>query len=319
VLPIRPTRPRASRLAGLLALALTLMSWACGGAPPDAQVEAGSGEIVVVDDAGRTVALERPATRVISLIPALTDMIIEFGAADRLIARTDYDAHPSLAHLPSAGGGLTPSMEWLVTLRPDLVLAWPDQASRAVVERLESLGVPAYTARPETIADVWRSLDAVGRLLGMTAEAAATQALMQAALDSVNVATAGRPRPGVLYLVGWDPPRTVSRGTFIHELIEAANGDNLFGDIETGWPEISLEAIVRRDPDVVIIAQGEVAGAATQRLSRLPGWRDLSAVRTGRVHEVDPDVFNRPGPALARAARILAALLHPDAFNAIGD
>ncbi|HWV58016.1 MAG TPA: hypothetical protein VNZ57_11255, partial [Longimicrobiales bacterium] len=83
--------------------------------------------------------------------------------------------------------------------------------------------------------------------------------------------------------------------------------------------EVSVEAIVRRDPEVVVVAQGEVAGAAIERLSTLPGWRDLAAVRNGRVHEVNPDVFNRPGPGLAVAARKLATLLHPDAFNAGDD
>ncbi|HWV57041.1 MAG TPA: hypothetical protein VNZ57_06165, partial [Longimicrobiales bacterium] len=130
VTPTRSTMPFARRLVGVASVALAL---ACGGAPDSADADTAAPAIVITDDAGRSVALARPAERIVSLIPAITDMIIEFGAADRLIARTDYDAHPALAHLPSAGGGLTPSLEWLVTLRPELVLSWPDQASRSVV------------------------------------------------------------------------------------------------------------------------------------------------------------------------------------------
>lgn len=338
-----PERPTTTRHAGRRPLALALAALLGCGAPPDASRPAGDAPgvavestaqgataphgapppgdapILLTDDAGRAVVLERPARRVVSLIPALTDVFLALGEEARLVARTDYDVHPSLAHLPSAGGGLTPSLEWLVTLRPDVVLAWPDQASRAVVHRLEALGVPVYTARIERIADAHRAIAAVGTIIGEPEAAAALGARLRAELEAVRQATAGAPRPRVLFLIGWDPPLTASAGTFIHEITEVAGGENIFADVEAGWPQVSLEAIVRRDPEVVIVADEDARGELAARLAALPGWRELSAVRAGRVHELDPDVFSRPGPALGHAARELARLFHPTLRNPDGE
>ena len=104
-------------------------------------------EISVRDDAGRTIALAQPAQRIVSLMPTVTDLVIALGRANVLIARTDFDADPRIADLPSIGGGLTPSVEWLAAQRPDLVISWPDNASRSLVGRIESVGIPVYSAR----------------------------------------------------------------------------------------------------------------------------------------------------------------------------
>src|SRR5262245_20479424 len=132
--------------------------------PPRAGIE-------VADQAGRTVALAAPARRVLSLVPAVTDMILELGAADRLIARTQFDTDARLAALPSTGNALTPSLEWVASLQPDLVISWLDQPSRSVVGRLAELGIPVYAARTESIADVLRTTRDLGKLLGKSTQA----------------------------------------------------------------------------------------------------------------------------------------------------
>src|SRR5262249_7452335 len=129
----------------------------------------GSGKaasIQVTDHAQRVVSLDAPARRVISLMPAVTDMILALGASDRLIARNALETEPRLASLPSTGNALAPSLEWIASLKPDLVVAWPDQASRAVVSRLSEMGIPVYAARTESIDDVLRTAHDLGRLLG---------------------------------------------------------------------------------------------------------------------------------------------------------
>lgn len=274
---------------------------------PDPPVTAEA--IVVVDAAGRTVTLPAPARRVVSLIPSATEVIIALDAVDLMVARNDYDVHPAVAHLPSAGGGLTPSLEWLAALQPDLVLAWPDQASRALVQRLESLGIRVFTARPERVDDVFADLDAIGRLLGKEDAARDVATSIRHQLDSVRASAPPEPRPGVLYLVGVEPPRTVSAGTFLHELVELAGGRNVFEDVATGWPEVSLEAIVARAPDVIVIAQGVASSDIVAQLSTRPGWRDLAAVHAGRVYEVDANLYNRPGPNIGLVAAELADML----------
>lgn len=291
------------------AIALVLAG-ACADAAPRDEVAA----ITVVDDAGRTVRLAAPAARLVSLVPSVTEGIVALGAADRLVARTDYDTDPALAGLPSVGRGLTPNLEWLAARRPELVIAWPDARSRSVVERLAAVGVPVYGARVESLADLSRTIMNLGRLLAREAAADSLDRRFAAELDAVRRAVAGRPRVGVAYLVSLEPPIVSGPGTFIHELLETAGAENVFADAHALWPQVGLEQLVARQPEAVVVAQGEVSGAQLRRLRAAPGWRDLAAIRAGRLLEVDVDLFNRPGPRLPEAARRLAAWLHPSAL-----
>jgi iron complex transport system substrate-binding protein len=271
--------------------------------------------IELTDDAGHVVRLDAPARRVVSLIPGRTDAILALGAADRLVARTRFDTDPRLAGLPSMENALTPSVEWLVAQQPDLIVAWPDEQARSVVSRLIEIGIPVYSSRVQTIADVERAVSDLGTLLGLDAAADSVLAAMQSELAAVRAAVASSERKTVLYLVGIEPAMAAGPETFIDEIITIAGGTNLFGDAGAMWPMISVEEVVRRSPDIIVVSVGELASAdVLERMRVLPGWRSLSAVRESRVHTVPADSFNRPGPAVARSARRLGALFHPQAF-----
>ncbi|HEY8468421.1 MAG TPA: helical backbone metal receptor [Longimicrobiales bacterium] len=295
-----------------LLLCTATLAAACGTDRSSTQPAA----ITLRDGAGREVRLAAPATRVVSLLPAATDVILALGAGDRLVARTDYDTHASLAALPSVGGGLTPSLEWLAALQPDLVIAWRDAQSRTLVRRLDEIGIPTYAAGPESIADAKRLARDVGKMLGLEPRADSLLSAFEASFEAVRRRIpAGAHMPGVLYLVALDPPRAAGPGTFVDELITAAGGRNVFADAPALWPEVSLEELVRRQPDVVIVAAGGLDAPALDRLRAAPGWRELHALRAGRIATVDTDLFNRPGPGLARAVERLAAILHPELFQ----
>ncbi len=243
------------------------------------------------------------------MMPSVTEWIIAMGATDRLVARTDYDEHPAVADLPSVGGGLTPSVEWLAARGPDLVVAWPDAPSRSLVARLEALGVPVYAAPSETIQEGLATGRDLGALLGRDSAASAAVAEVRAGLDSVTAAVAHRPRPGVLFLIGLEPLMAAGPGTFIDQLLQRAGGRNVLADTDILWPQLSLEAVVRRAPDVVIVGSAGVPDPLATLRER-PGWRDVPAVREGRVHAVDPNLVNRPGPRMDEAASRLARLIH---------
>jgi iron complex transport system substrate-binding protein len=261
--------------------------------------------ISVQDDAGRSVTLPRAAARIVSLLPTVTDLVIALGHAERLIARTDYDADPRIAHLPSIGGGLTPSIEWLAAQQPDLVVSWPDNASRSLVSKIESVGVPVYAARTETIADALRTIHNMGVLLNAASAADSLAHSITSELDSVRGAVSGLKRARVAYVLAVQPLTIAGPATFIDELIQIAGGENVFADVRQPFPEVNLEELVRRDPDVIVLAR-ESTSDAEDLLRKLPGWRELRAVQRGHVHRVSPDYFNRSGPLMPRAARELA-------------
>lgn len=300
----------SARCGRLLVLAVVAAGCA------DARGGEDAGFASVLDDAGREVRVAAPPARIISLIPAVTEVVVALGEADRLVARTAYDTDPALAHLPSTEQALIPSVEWLVRHRPELVVAWASGQTRPAVARLGELGVPVYGAAIETLDDVDATIRRVARLLGVEARGDSLAARVRGELDEVRRAVGGRERPGVFYVVGRDPPMTAGPGTFVDELIAIAGGRNVFGDAPGGWPQVGLEEVVRRQPDVLIVPLGDWHGAeALERLRAAPGWRELRAVRDGRVYAVAAEAFNRPGPRVGEAARRLARLLHPEAFG----
>ncbi len=258
--------------------------------------------------------LERPPQRIVSLIPSVTETILALGGADHLVARSDFDTDPALAHLPSVGQGLTPSLEHLTMLQPELVIAWPDNASRSVINRLADLGVTVYTPQIQTLADIERTIRELGDMLGLDIAAASLNATIDAELDAIRQTVADRGRPTVFYVVWYAPPTTAGTGTYVNELIEIAGADNIFEDAPGLWPTVSIEEVVNRQPDIVLLSQTEEIHVDLEQLRAAPGWRDLQAIREGRVLQIDADLYNRPGPRVIEAARQLAHLLHPEAF-----
>jgi len=265
----------------------------------------------VIDHSQRPVALPAPAHRIVSLMPAVTDMLLALGSEQRLVARTDFDTDPGLRPLPSTGNALNPSLEWIAALQPDLVIAWPDQPSRAVVSRLSTMGIPVYAARTESIADVLKTARDLGTLLDVPHTADSIVQGIESELGAIEAAVANRPRVSVAYVLSLGPPMVAGPATFIGELINVAGGVNAFADLETLWPQVSLEEMLRREPVALVIGR-ERAGDPIPRMKELNGWRELAAVKNNRVLAVDVDLFNRPGPGIPRAARVLAEFLHPE-------
>lgn len=256
----------------------------------------------LVDDGGAEIELDTPPQRIVSLVPSVTDAVIALGRGERLVGRTRYDENPAVAHLPSVGGGIDPSLEAVRALDPDLVIGWRSESVRSLRRALSGMGVPYYAAAIEDTTDVFRTLRRFGAVLGAD-EAAAR--LVEGLHDSLRaVASDARgPRPTVLYAIVEDPPRTAGRDTFIGQLIEIAGGAPVFEERSRAWPQVSLESIVEADPDVILVPIYEGAEDTVARLVTEPGWRNLSAVRAGRVVGVPAVVVARPGTSMHLAAR----------------
>lgn len=308
----------ARRLILGLVLSLALFgALSCGDAVPGEQAAhvPTDSAVSAVDDAGRTVQLPRPARRIISLLPATTETLFALGAGDRVVARTVYDQGPEVEHLPSVGGGLDPSLEAMTALRPDLVIAWEAAGDAELRNRLEQLGIPVFAVRTQDTTDILSNIQRLGHLTGRDRVADSLATRIRAGLDSVRASVAGLPRPSVFYAVGINPPMDAGPGTFLAELIEVAGGRLAFADAETDWrrlsPQLSLEEIVRRQPELVIVPVAADADPAdVQRQLNRPGWRELEAVQGNGVRMVDRELLSRPGPSIVRAAWALRRAIH---------
>lgn len=290
-------RPRA--LGRILGTTLLALGAACGDAPPvdEAPADLPRANLQVVDAEGRSVALEGPARRIVSLVPSVTATVLALDAGERLVGRTDFDTAAVLADLPTVGGGLGPDLEVLAALDPDLVIRFGGESDRATPERLDALGIPHVAVRPERIEDVLREVPRIGTLLGLGAEAETLVGRIRAGLDSVRTAVAGRPPVAAAYLMGGSPPWTAGPDTYVGELMELAGGRNVFDDLESPWGGVSPEQVATRDIDVILLAAGAVVD---ERLLEGRSVRRLSVS------------LDLPGPDLVRSAWAVAEALRPD-------
>ncbi|MGH7507353.1 MAG: ABC transporter substrate-binding protein, partial [Longimicrobiales bacterium] len=199
----------------------------------------------VVDDLGRPVHSRAQVERIVSLIPSVTEILLELGVARRIVARTAYDTDARLSSLPSLGGA-RPGVEAVLQLRPDLVIVAPEDAPANLVARLDALGSTAYAADVRRTTDIYSTVLRLGTILGVPHRADSLVSALRAGLDEVRRTYDDCTRPTVFYAIWHAPPRTASRGTFIDEVISAAGGSNVFADLRAIWPLVSLEALVRR-------------------------------------------------------------------------
>jgi iron complex transport system substrate-binding protein len=298
--------------SGRLRLFTLLLLAACARPDAAASRSAAAGAVVLRDDAGRTLTLAHPARRIVALVPSVTETLVALGAAGQLVGRTDFDHGAQVDALPSVGGGLDPSVERIVALRPDLVVGWETSGRHTLRDRLATLGIPVFAVKTEDTSDVFRAVRNLGSLSGRDRAATALAARMRGELDQVRARAAAAPRPSVFYLAWNDPPLTAGPHTFVGQLLEVAGARNAFADARALWPTVSLEEIVRRQPDYVVVPAGEQGMQRLEALRKAPGWRELRALREGRAVLVPAEVLNQPGPRLGEAARVLLAAVHPE-------
>ena len=270
----------------------------CRSAPSSA------GSVRLVDDSGDTLALAAPARRVVSLIPAATEMLFAIGAGPLVVGRTQYCDYPPEAHaVPSLGDGIKPSIEAVLGQDPDLVVLYHSGQNAAVAGRLHELGIPALRLNTDLLRDVPRVARMLGTLTGHRRGADSVIAVFDTALAHATVPLEG-PRPSVLLLVWEQPPMTVGRGSFLSELVERAGGRNAFADVTASSGVVSIEAVAARNPDLIYTT---AEGPST--FARRPEWQAVPAVRERRFLKMAGSEFNRPSPRAPAAIRRLAAQL----------
>lgn len=313
---------RRSLTIALLAALLAALS-GCAAAPaaqPPTPAAPTAAALAVTDSLGRRVVLDAAPARIVSLAPSVTETLFAIGAGPRVVGVTTFCNYPPAADaLPEVGGmtAKTISVEAIVDLTPDLVIAGAD-SQQPVVEALGQLGIPAVVLAPKSFEEVYASIEQAGYLTGNAPGAAAVVADMRARVEAVTAAVAGIPaeeRPTVFYEVFDEPLMTAGPGTFIGQMIALAGGESIFADASEDYPEVSAEAIVERDPDVILGPDSHADKLTPELVAARPGWGELGAVRAGRVHLLDGDIASRPGPRLADALEAVARALHPGRFQ----
>lgn len=265
-----------------------------------------------VDDAGRKVFFADPPRRIVSLAPNITEMLFALDAGSRLVGVTSFcNFPPEAAALPKVGGA-TPNLERVIRLNPDLLLTPRGFLNADAVRELEQLRIPVFTFETHTLDDVLRHLSTLGRLLDRGKTADTLVGRLRERIKRVSTPSAGRPRPTVLYVLNSDPLITVGPGSFIHHVIELAGGANIAADTGTAYPRLSMETVLKRNPDVLLFPAGESETVSESQLVQWRTWSALSAVRHNRLVPVASDLLDRPGPRIVEGLEHLAQIFHSD-------
>jgi iron complex transport system substrate-binding protein len=270
--------------------------------------------VVVTDHLGRRVDVPSHPQRIVSLAPSLTETLFALGAGNRVIGVTEFCDYPAEVKTKTkVGGMINPNIERLVALRPDLTLLTKEGNRRETLEALERLGIPVYVVETARLESISRTLRDLGRVIG---EAAAGEALagdLDRRIAAVRAAVRGQAPRRALFLVWLQPLVTVGHETFLDDLMESAGALSVSRSQSQPWPKMSVEEILRQDPEYILVPQSNDFSPTREDLSRVPGWRELSAVRNDHILYLN-EAIQRPGPRIGEMLESLARLLHPEAF-----
>lgn len=270
-------------------------------------------ELKAKDDRGKVVILKKPPQRIVSLAPAVTEMLFAIGAGNRVVGVTSYcDYPPAAKKLPKVGGFTNPSLEKIVNLRPELVVAMRGNPLN-LLERLEKMGYPVFALNPQKLNDVLSGVERLGKLIG-SKEAEKVVSDLRRRVERMKMMASKVPwerRPKVMIEL-WDNPLIVfGRDSIGNEVIELAGGRNIIEKGRIPYPQISLEFVLENQPDVIVLAHMTKVRNPLEEVKRRANWERLKAVREGRVFAIDADIIDRPGPRLIQAIETLHRLLYP--------
>jgi len=264
----------------------------------------------VTDDLGRTVMLPVKITRAVSLAPNLTENIFAVGAGDRLVGVTTFCNYPAEAKsIQKVGDTISPNLETIVAIKPDVVLVSTASQIEAFKNILEQNGIAVYVTNPDSIEGMLANLQQLGDLFGTRDKADELVSRLQQRISNVQKGVAGSDKPKVFIQIEKEPLFTVGKQSFITVVVEKAGSESVTSNIETPYPKLSKETASTLNPDAIILSVSD------DNLEANEVFKNSPAVKKGRVFNVDVDLLSRPGPRLVDALEQIARDLHPDKFG----
>jgi cobalamin transport system substrate-binding protein len=275
--------------------------------------EESSFPITVTRSDGEELVIEEPPQRIVSLSASDTEIFYAIGAGDQVVAADLFSTYPEEAAEKATLDSFSPSPEAILAEEPDLVLVFTNVAD--IVPTLDDLGAQVlYLEVPETIDGIFERIELFGDITGHPQEA---QELVESMVERINAVTE-------VVIDVEEGPRvfheldnlyfTVGSDSFIGQVYENLGAQNIAADSVEAFPQLTSEAVIAADPEVIILAD-EAAGESIETVQARPGWEGISAVREGRVHGVDPDIASRPGPRIVEFIEIVAGFLYPEFFD----
>lgn len=275
-------------------------------------------KVTITDDMGRTVSLQKEPKRIVSLAPSNTEIMFFLGLGNRVVADTTYCDYPEEAkHCTKVGGFNDPSLEKIVMLKPDLVLA--TDIHKEMIKGLEEAGLNVIVLNSDTIAGIFDDIRLVGRVMGIEDKAIDMTKDLQDRVNAVTQKVLEVPedqKPYVYYEMWYEPLMSVGRDNRIGQMIRMAGGVNITDDCIEEYPQISEEVIIEKNPDVMINSYGHGSNKViTSGIAARKGWSQISFVKNHKIYTIDADLLELPGPRIVEGLEKMAEVFHPELFN----
>jgi iron complex transport system substrate-binding protein len=265
------------------------------------------------DSLDREVYVKAPPQRIVPLAPSITEILYHLGLEDRVAGVTQYSSFPpEAAKKPKVGTYIDLNVEKIMSLAPDLVIGTVDGNQPAVVRLLEEAGVSVFLVNPRHVKKVIETIAMIGRVCGVASAGDGAANRLKERMDHVLAKVTARDRPLVFLQINIKPIMTVNRNTFHHDLIHLAGGMNMTADEPITYPRLSLEEVIRRKPEVILVSSMERGGRFEKARQDWMTWTSIPAVQKGRVHLIDSDLIDRPSPRIIQGLEDMARLLHPE-------
>jgi iron complex transport system substrate-binding protein len=266
------------------------------------------------DEMGNKLDLKSPPRRIISLAPSITEALFALGLRDRIAGVTTFCNYPPEAlQKEKVGGYVTPSLEKIIALKPDLVIGPAEGELKPFVTELVRFGIPVYIVNPRSLADVLSSIRNIGEVTAVPAAAGEIVRAMKRKMQIIQEKTKGLDRPRVLHVLAHDPLISSGKDAFVSDLIRLAGGINIAEVARGKHPHLSMEEVVARDPQVILLSSMKSGNAGQKKWwSR---WREISAVRSNQIYVMESDLVLRPSPRIVDGFEEVAKALHPRAFQ----
>jgi iron complex transport system substrate-binding protein len=268
------------------------------------------------DEVGRTIEINRPPQRIVSVAPNVTEILFALGLEDRLVGVSIYCQYPPEAlKKEKIGGYMNPSLEKIVALHPDLVIGIAEGELRTFVDKLDSLKVPVYITNPRDALEVLTSIRKIGEVTFAHEAASRIVRSMEERIRRVQDKVQGLPRPRVLHILDFNPLISAGKGTFVDDLIRLAGGRNVAETATGKYPHFSMEEVLVQDPEVILLASMKSQDPLVKQKRWWERWKTISAVKQGRIYVLDSDLIHRPSPRMVDGLEQVAKVIHPEAFK----
>jgi iron complex transport system substrate-binding protein len=263
------------------------------------------------DDRGKWIILERTPQRIISLAPNLTEILYFLELEEKVVAVSAMCNYPPEAAAKPRVGGFNPSVEKIISLQPDLILATTAGNRRESIRQLELLGQSVFVTSANNIEDIFQSIIKIGSIIGKKKLAILKTKELRERMKRITSRVKGLPRRRILYLIWHQPVMTAGGNTFLNNLIWLAGGESISRDIRQNIVQFSREEIIKRDPEIIFLPDLKDKKLAEQFRQK---WEMLTAVRNRAVYQVNEDLILRPGPRIVDGLELMAKTIHPEAF-----